>query len=198
MTKGARCRAGWWLLLAAAPVAVGCADDGTRALSSAPANDATPASPAEQLAQALAEAERAFGRGDETALTAALRRIDALGAAPFDDETNELRRWRAAAAASPPMRGRPLGPGFRSGELSPGASEQIEQVFLSGERASVALSSPGAGRLTLEVQDRREEPVCSRGGKSNHCQWVPVFTERYRIRVANPGNESARYFLVIE
>ena len=63
--------------------------------------------------------------------------------------------------------------------------------------AALTEISPGAARLTLEVQDRRDEPVCGRGGKSNHCQWVPVFTDRYRIRIINPGATSVRYFLVV-
>ena len=96
------------------------------------------------------------------------------------------------------MRGRPLGPGYRSGEVSPGGSEQIEQVFLSGKRASVALSIPGRGQLTLHVQNGREEPVCGQAGTASRCQWVPVFTDRYRIKIANPGRTAVRYFLVVQ
>ena len=96
------------------------------------------------------------------------------------------------------MRGRPLGPGYRSGQVSPGSSEQIEQVFLSGKRASVALSIPGRGQLTLQVQNGREEPVCGNEGTTSHCQWVPIFTDRYRIKIANPGRTAVRYFLVVQ
>jgi len=160
--------------------------------------DETPSSEAERLAHALVEAEQAFARGDKRALTAALGRLDAVGATPLDENMTEIQRWRDAADPQPPMRGRPLGPGFRSGELPPGESEQIEQVFLSGERASVALSSPGATRLTLEVQGRRDEPVCRRGGKAKHCRWGPLGTERYRMRSTNPGKDSARYALVVD
>ena len=95
------------------------------------------------------------------------------------------------------MRGRPLGPGFRSGSLPPGESEQLEQVFLSGKRASVALSAPSGARLKLEVADRSQEAVCGKEGNPTHCQWVPLFTDRYRIRIVNPGRTEVRYFLVV-
>jgi hypothetical protein len=161
-------------------------------------NGAALGSDAERLAVALADADRAFARGDRDRLTDALRRIDALGGRPLDGTSPELNQWRRAAAQNPPTRGRPLGPGFRSGELRPGSSEQLEQVFLSGKRASVALTAPNNARLTLEVQDRREAAVCGRAGNPSHCQWVPVFTDRYRIRIANPGKTAVKYFLVVE
>lgn len=157
-----------------------------------------PASDAERLALALADADRAFARSDKARLTDALRRIDALGGRPLDESSPDLEQWRQAATQQPPMRGSPLGPGYRSGEVSPGASEQIEQVFLSGKRASVALSIPGRGQLTLQVQNGREEPVCGKEGTASRCQWVPVFTDRYRIKIANPGRTAVRYFLVVQ
>jgi hypothetical protein len=95
------------------------------------------------------------------------------------------------------MRGRSLGPGYRSGQLRAGRSEQLEQVFLSGTRASVALSAPSGARLRLEVQDRSDDAVCGKEGNPNHCQWVPLFTGRYRIRIVNPGATAVRYFLVV-
>jgi hypothetical protein len=162
------------------------------------AQGATLGSDAERLAVALADADQAFARGHTDRLTAALRSIDALGAKPLEGPAPELAQWRAAVDQPPPMRGRPLGPGYRSGQVSAGGSEQIEQVFLSGKRASVALSMPGRGQLTLEVQDGRETAVCAREGNPSHCQWVPVFTDRYRIRIANPGKAAVRYFLVVE
>ena len=70
-------------------------------------------------------------------------------------------------------------------------------MFLSGKRASVALSAPSGARLKLEVEDRSEEAVCGKEGNPNHCQWVPLFTDRYRIRIINPGATSVRYFLVV-
>lgn len=151
----------------------------------------------ERLALALVEADAAFASGDKVRLADALRRFDALGGRPLDGDTIELDRWRQAVNQQPPMRGRSLGPGYRSGQLSPGRSELLEQVFLSGTRASVALSAPSGARLRLEVQDRRDEAVCGKEGNPNHCQWVPLFTDRYRIRIVNPGETAVRYFLVV-
>jgi hypothetical protein len=159
---------------------------------------AAPTTDAERLAIALADGDSAFRRSDKAGLTEALRRIDALGGRPFDEASPDLRQWRQAANQEPPMRGRPLGPGYRSGLVSPGSSELIEQVFLSGKRASVALSIPGRGRLTLQVQNGRDEPVCGKESNASHCQWVPIFTDRYRIKIANPGRTAVRYFLVVQ
>ncbi len=194
MNLASQVRAAWLPLLAGLLSVAGCATSGEPLAIAAEG----PASDAERLALALAAADEAFARDDKTQLTAALRRIDALDATPLDENATELTQWRQAADLTPPTRGRPLGPGFRSGEISPGRSEQLEQVFLSGERASIALSSPSKAQLTLEVHNRREEPVCDARRGSNHCQWVPIFTDRYRIRIVNSGQTAVRYFLVIE
>jgi hypothetical protein len=158
------------------------------------------ASDAEQVALALADAERAQANGERSRLARALARLEALGARPLDEPAADpaAERRRAGSGAVPPMRGRPLGPGYRSGRLAPGASEHIEQVFLSGERASIALSALSETGLKLQVHDRRAAQVCGRAGTPSHCRWVPTFTERYRIKVENPGSRPARYFLVIE
>jgi hypothetical protein len=159
---------------------------------------AVPASDAERLAMVLVDADQAFARGDKDRLTDALRRFDALGGQSLDENAADLQQWRQAVTQTPPMRGRTLGPGYRSGQLSAGSSESMEQVFLSGKRASVAVSAPGMAKLTLEVQGRRDEAVCGKHGNPSHCQWVPVFTDRYRIRIANPGKTAVRYYLVVE
>jgi hypothetical protein len=155
------------------------------------------ASAAERLAAALVDADAAYARDDKVRLADALRRFDALGGKPLDDTPTDLAIWRAAIDQPPPMRGRSLGPGYRSGQLSAGRSEQLEQVFLSGKRASVALSAPSGARLKLEIVDRSQAAVCGKEGNSSHCQWVPLFTDRYQIRIINPGEKAVRYFLVV-
>lgn len=173
----------------------GCATPGEPAtVGSAPAAG----SEAEQLAVALVQADEAFAAGDRTRLASALQRFDTLGGRPVEQGGEDLRQWRAAAPGTVPMRGRTLGPGYRSGRLPAGQSEQIEQVFLSGQRASVAVSAPGGAQLSLQVQDRRDAAVCGKQGNPSHCQWVPTFTDRYRIRIANPGRSEVRYYLVVE
>ena len=186
------------VLLPLASIALaGCAATAEPGAPSAAVADDADRSDAERLALALADADDAFARNDKERLADALRRFDALGGKPLDGADSELGRWRAAVNQSPPMRGRSLGPGYRSGKLSAGRSEELEQVFLSGTRASVALSAPSGVRLRLEVQDRGEAAVCGKEGNPNHCQWVPLFTDRYRIRIVNPGRTEVRYFLVV-
>lgn len=185
-------------LAVAVLASTGCAHDGAENVPRETASSLGSVSGAEQLALVLADADHAFAAGERQRLTNALHLLDRLGATPLNGAVAELQRWRAAAIQGPPMRGRPLGPGYRSGQVRPGATEQLEQVFLSGKRASIALSSPGNSRLVLEVQNGRDDTVCKREPNPNHCQWVPMFTDRYRIRIANPGKKAARYFLVIE
>lgn len=192
-----------WQLCAAwlAPIALaGCtsATDCCSEVASASSGTTAPSSDTEQLAVALVDADAAFAQGDKQRLTDALRRVDALGGQPLEGAASELEQWRRAAVQNPPLRGRPLGAGFRTGELLPGSTEQLEQVFLSGKRASVALTAPNNARLALAVQDRRDAAVCGSEGNPSHCQWVPVFTDRYRIRIANPGTTPVKYFLVVE
>jgi hypothetical protein len=200
MNLGSPPRAAWLPLLGAALLGVaGCTtrEDAGRVANASPGSEQA-SSEAEKLALALVEAREAFARRDRVRLAGALRQVEALGGTPAEPDAAELREWRQAADLGPPMRGRPLGPGYRSGKIPAGQSELLEQVFLSGERASIALSAPGNARLTLQVEDRREQPVCARERNPNHCQWVPTFTDRYRIRIGNPGDTTAQYFLVIE
>ncbi len=189
-------------LLRAGPIAAlalaGCASAPDCCSQPESSSSVAASSVAERLVVALVDADLAFARGDKGRLTEALRRIDSLGGRPLDQTSSDIREWRQAADQAPPMRGRTLGPGYRSGRVSAGGTEQIEQVFLSGKRASVALSFPGGGRLSLQVQNGREEAVCGKESNPSHCQWVPIFTDRYRIRIANPGETAVRYFLVIE
>jgi hypothetical protein len=172
----------------------------TAVIAPPPTGGAPGGSNAEQVALALADADLAHAAAETGRLSDALERLGALGAKPLDGASPDpVPQWRLRApSVRPPDRGKPIGPGYRSGQLSPGASEHIERVFLSGERASIALSSPGGAWLKLEVQDRRAGQVCGRAGTPSHCQWVPTFTERYRIKVENSGSRPVRYFLVIE
>lgn len=177
------------------PVLAGC----TTASGDRPGNAAQPAEPA-GLADFLVSAAAAEQARDSEALARTLRRIDALGAKPLDDEaTAALAHWRSlAGSTTPPLRGRTLGPGFRAGTLPPGKQAAIEQTFLSGQRASIAVSADGAARLALAVTRPKGERVCEDVASRSACKWVPMFTERHRIVVRNPGKQPVRYFLVID
>ncbi|WP_054529152.1 hypothetical protein [Erythrobacter sp. SG61-1L] len=158
------------------------------------------ADPVEQAALALAEADEAASAGEMKRLATAVHAIEASGAQPLADEPeNPVPGWRSLAGISrPPLRGSPLGPGFRRGQLKPGETVSIEQLFLSGEQARVVLSAPARAPLALQVRDARSAGVCEREGTPNQCQWVPIFTQRYSIVISNRGQGPARYYLVVK
>jgi len=156
----------------------------------------------ERVALALASAQSAQARSDRDELARALGVIGRAGARPLDDwhGADPVPAWRALVPenVSTPMRGSPLGPGYRTGQVSAGRSDSFEQVFLSGKKASIALSTPGDTPLSLQVLDADRKPVCSTGDARRACRWVPLFTQRYVIEVRNSGNRVADYFLVVE
>ena len=155
---------------------------------------------ADRVAEALLAADRAEQAGDGVALAAAIGVLDRLGAKPLDAAAGDpLPHWRSLAdTGEPPLRGRPLGPGYRKGVIAPGQTERIEQLFLSGQRARIALTAPGQNRLNLTVDDAKQSSVCGAGARPLRCEWVPLFTQRYTIAIANPGTAAAEYYLAVE
>ncbi|HUD28116.1 MAG TPA: hypothetical protein VMQ93_04535 [Novosphingobium sp.] len=155
----------------------------------------------ERVALALSTAQTAQTRSDPAALARALAVIERAGARPLDDWQGEdpVPAWRALVTEAPsPLRGSPLGPGYRAGKAPPGRADSFEQVFLSGKKASIALSTPSDTPLTLQVLDADRRPVCTTADARRACRWVPLFTQRYVIEVRNGGNRVAEYFLVVE
>lgn len=164
------------------------------------AQDRAPAR-GERVALALATAQNAQGKQDRRELASALAVIDRSGAHPLAEwnGTDPVPQWRALVPdKAPPMRGSPLGPGYRSGQIMGGRSERFEQVFLSGQKASIALSTPGNAPISLHVLDPERKPVCVIRNTKRTCHWVPIFTQRYTIEVHNSGNGVADYFLVVD
>lgn len=155
---------------------------------------------ADSLAEYLAVADDAATIGDQQRLALALQRIDARRARPLNDAGEKaLEDWRTVAGVQgPPMRGRTLGPGFSSGTLGPGQKTMIEQTFLSGQRASIDVSSVGQAQLTLAVKRRDNSTVCTEHARRNQCNWVPMYTERHSIELRNPGKSKVRYYIVID
>lgn len=161
----------------------------------------SPATRAELIAQALEEAAAADAAGDAQGLARALRVVDAAGARPIAEVGEDpVPAWRSRATdAEPPLRGRPLGPGYRSGRIAAGGRDSFAQLFLSGTASTIAISAPSGDRLALSVVDKDDKPICKReGARGGACRWVPLFTQRYTIEVQNLGPSDARYFLVIE
>ena len=175
------------------------------ACASVPAGSAEAASEqivAVRLANALADAADAEARGDTRTLARAVQLIDGSGSHPLEASPSDpLPAWRDAARgeATPPYRGRPLGPGYRSGKLGVGGRESFSQLFLSGTGATIALSAPTGDKLALRVLDPQAKPICTdESGRGGLCKWVPLFTQRYTIEVMNRGAGDARYFLVVQ
>ena len=157
---------------------------------------AADASAPERLVAALSEAERAMASHDVDALGSALAAIERLGGRPAGEEEREaFDRWKLAAPDHVPTRGRLRGPAFRSGTIAPGASMTIEQAFLAGQKAEVALEAKGA-EIGLSVA-ADDEMLCDRSGPRAACRWVPVFTRRHAIRLVNRGDRPARYHLAM-
>lgn len=164
-------------------------------------DDASAPALGERVALALSSAQTAQTKSDSAALAQALAVIERSGARPLGDWKGEdpVPAWRALVPETQsPLRGSPLGPGYRSGKASPGGSDSFEQVFLSGKKASIALSTPSDTPLTLQVLDADRRPVCTTADARRACRWVPLFTQRYVIEVRNGGNRVAEYFLVVE
>lgn len=154
----------------------------------------------ERLLVALNSADSAERTGDEAELLAAVEAIEALGARPGTDaDLADLERWRAAVEEQRiPMRGRTLGPAYRSGRLAPGEVMTMEQTFLGGESARVAISSRGEQALGMRVFDGSSKSVCSQVASSASCRWLPLFTQRHRIELENPGRAPVEYYLAFE
>jgi hypothetical protein len=155
--------------------------------------------PVEQVADALAAGEAAQGRGRHDAMLAAADRLERLGA-----RGEVAADWRARALAAgaksrgSPWRGRATGPAYRRGELPGGGRLATEQVFMAGETALVAVVPVGAQPLHVSITGPDGAAVCEQRVTPPRaaCRWLPVFTKRFRISIANPGPTPARYYLV--
>lgn len=177
----------------------------TAAAHAAPAGEVLLAEPdtpslAETVAAAFSRAAQASARADNAQLAIELRQIAAIGARPLAVDGDPVGNWRTLARMDSvsPMRGSPLGPGYRAGQVDAGSQERFEQLFLSGRKASIALSSPGNAPLALTVLDANRKPVCETRDARLACHWMPLFTQRYTIEVRNKGAQTADYFLVVE
>jgi hypothetical protein len=159
------------------------------------------------VARALAGGAEAEGRGTEgaAALLEAGRYLQATGARPAEPSLPDLGRvwWNEGIArgaeAPPPVRGRPLGPAYRRARIGPGGEATLEQLFLAGQRAEIALMPSRPSPLVLEVSDSDGRTICRRRAEDPpaQCSWLPVFTTRHSIVIKNEGRASADYFLVV-
>ena len=173
-------------------------------LASSPvrSDEAAPPSRALATAELLAAADAAADRRGRTGrrdLGKAVVKLERIGARAQDGQEDVVADWRdlaGAAATGPAYRGRVLGPAYRRGWLEPGAELKVEQLFLGGQAANVAVAATPDQPLHLTVQGADAAARC--GASARDCRWVPIFTERYTIRVRNGGSARARYYLVFD
>lgn len=154
-----------------------------------------------RVAADLAAAAQAEADGDGSALTAAVTRLRNRGIEPQGPEAEaSFARWSAAAGADPaPLRGRALGPGFQRGTLAPGEERGLEQLFFAGQPAEIALSGDVGARLRLTLLDAKNRVACEHDpGMGRSCRFTPLFSQRYRIEIANKGQRRASYFVVFD
>lgn len=129
-------------------------------------------------------------------LAQTLDRLDRTGAHPIAGSMDAVAAWRATNRLPPAdaWRGRVLGPGYRSGAVAPGADLMLEQLFLGGKPASLALATSNQPiRMSVTAPDGSS--ICE--GKLA-CNWTPRFTERYRVYIRTLGTKSAGFFLVVD
>ena len=164
-------------------------------------NGEPPVSRAATTAQMLASADVTAGAGNHRASRKALgtvvEALERIGARPLEGEEDLVAGWRAQAGpATAVYRGRVLGPAYRRGWLEPGGELKLEQLFMGGQQASVAVAATPNQPLRLSVQGADASAQC--GAAASDCRWTPIFTERYTIRVKNGGAVKTRYYIVFD
>lgn len=198
---------GWRIAAAFAALALagGCAapQAETGALAR-PAAEAAPvtAAPdrAAQVADALLLATRAEQAQDSAALVRATLRLSQLGATPQTGEDSAaMARWQASLPAdTAPLRGRALGPAYRSEVLEPGGTAQLHQTFLGGRSAQIVVRVARGPAPQLVVRDQSDRQVCVINGDPARCRWIPLYTQRHRIEIVNIGPEPSRFYIVFD
>lgn len=155
---------------------------------------------AERVAEALlmaAEAERAQ---DDAGLVRAASLLERLGATPqTDTDAAAMTRWLASLPGdAAPLRGRALGPAYRSGMLEPGGATQLHQTFLGGRSARIVLRVSKGPALRLVVSDQSNRQVCAVNDDPVTCRWMPLYTQRHRIEIVNTGRDQTEFFIVFD
>ncbi|HMI19810.1 MAG TPA: hypothetical protein VK533_09715 [Sphingomonas sp.] len=136
---------------------------------------------------------------DRARLGAAVRLLEASGAHPMDGDDDLVKSWRArvGVAPAPAYRDRALGPAYRHIVLARAATMHFEQTFLAGQRARIAVVPIRRAAARLQVEDDDGHRVCA-AAATGGCDWVPVWTTRFRVDVVNTGTRDAEYIVVIQ
>lgn len=141
----------------------------------------------------------AVSAGDDPRLAVRRRAGEALaasGARPVAGTPDLATAW--GAAGTPVFRDRALGPAYRIIAVDPGASARFDQVFLAGQRARIAVVAHGTAPARVAVTDDDGLPQCGASDPVGHCDWVPLWTTRFRIELRNTGVKPASYTIVVQ
>lgn len=130
-----------------------------------------------------------------------VEQLDALGVRLAEGAGGDdpLSGWRQADknGSQSPWRGRALGPAYRRVRVGAGESLTIEQIFLAGQRARIAAQTTGGSGVALAISNPRSEAVCTRQlAPAGSCQFLPLYTERFAIRLHNRGRQAVSIYLV--
>jgi hypothetical protein len=168
---------------------------------------AQPLSTTEEIGQVLSRGEAARAAHDGRALMAAAIRLRQLGARPVEGAPNLVVQWRkqamalgARSPATPPFRGRILGPAYRYGEIAPHERFRTQQSFIAGQVAEVLVTPISKASLHLNVTDDAGQSVCvtSSGAGKLACRWAPRFSGSADIVIENADQSVASYYLVLK
>lgn len=187
------------VLLALVPGA--CAAPGTDGRSiAALAQPVADIERADRVADALLMASQAERGGDGGALVRAAQRLDRLGPAPQTEaDAASMRRWlESLPPDAEPLRGRALGPAWRSVALPPGASTRLNQTFLGGRSAMIVVRVAQGPAPRLVVRDQSDRQVCNAVDDPVKCRWVPLYTQRHAIEIANTGQQLSEFYIVFD
>ena len=80
----------------------------------------------------------------------------------------------------------------------PGATTQLSQTFLGGRSARIVVKIAEGSALKLMVRDQSELEVCRAERNPVNCRWVPLYTQRHNIKIANTGGAMARFYIVFD
>lgn len=165
-----------------------------------------PSGPHDILVNVLVQGEAARETGDGEQLQQAALTLRALGATPAQGNEDLASAWLTQAmtfgakpASTLPYRGRALGSAYKRGEIDRGDVFAMQQMFLAGERARISVVPGRGAALTLTVADEAGKTLCEKvvGQPHASCDWLPVFTGRFRITVHNSGDAKAGFYLVV-
>lgn len=168
--------------------------------ASAPSAPEAAPGPAERVAEALLSAALAERAQDGETLARATLQLERLGATPQTEaDSAVMLRWRASLPAdSQPLRGRALGPAYRSAMLDAGASTQLNQTFLGGRSAQIVLKVARGPAPRLVVRDQSDRQVCKADDDPVKCRWVPIYTQRHSIEIVNNGPGVSEFYIVFD